>query len=148
LQADDPNGLTVDARYRTMLTLWFAMLMSVVMYAVFVLIANLRVGEPAVAANQKLSLLLVLAGVSSMALSLLIKQMMLSKAIDSQQIASVQPAYVVAWALCEVAALLGLLIHFVAGSRYYFFAFMIAGLGIILHFPQRKYLLAASGQQF
>ncbi len=148
MQPDNSNDPAVDARYRTMLTLWFAMLMSVVMYAVFVLLANVRFFAPPVAANEKLSLLLVLAGASSVALSFLIKELMLSKAINSQQVASVQPAYIVSWALCEVSALLGVLIHFVAGSRYYFFAFIIAGLGIILHFPQKKHLLAASGQQF
>jgi hypothetical protein len=98
--------------------------------------------------NQKLGLLLVCLGLVPMSLSFLVKQILIGKAIDAKNLMSVQQAYVTSWALCEASALLGLLAHFLAASPHYYLGFVIAGIGILLHFPQRKHLLQASGQEF
>ena len=148
MQPIDPNQPNIALRYRTLLTLWFAMLMSVVMYLVFIEIAKIRFASAATSGNQKLSLLLICLSLLPMSLSFLVKQSMLANAIEQQKLQSVQPAYVVAWALCEVATLLGLFLHFALGSRYYYVAFVVGGLGMLLHFPQKKHLLEASSQEF
>jgi hypothetical protein len=137
---EQPN---IEARYRTMLTLWFAMIMSVVMWLVlihFTVTTN--------SANPKLGFLLICLGLVPMSSSFLVKQILIAKAIDRQDAMLIQQAYVVAWALCEAAALLGLLAHFLAVSPFYYVAFIIGGAGMLLHFPQKKHLLAASGQEF
>ena len=139
MQPIDPNQPNILLRYRTLITLWFAIGMSLVMYLVFIHFA-----AATATANQRLSLVLICFSLVPVSLSFLLKPIMLARAVERQRIESVQPAYVVAWALCEVSALLGLLDHFTTGSNYYYFAFAIAGLGILLHFPQRKHLLAAS----
>jgi hypothetical protein len=56
----------------------------------------------------------------------------------------VQPAMVVACAMCEVSALLGVMERFVIGSGEHFLLFLIAAVGIALHFPRRDQLLAAT----
>lgn len=142
----DPRKPEVEARYRTMITLWFALVISVVLY--LIIVSVMRLGASADPSNPRLGLLLLLFSLVPMTLSFLAKQVMLAKAIERQEIAGVQTAYVVAWALCEMPALLGMVIHFAAGSTHFYFAFLIAGLGMLLHFPLKKHLLAASGQEF
>jgi hypothetical protein len=143
MQPIDPNKPNIALRYRTLLTLWFAMFMSQIMYLVFIQLAAFKTN-----ANQRLTVVLICVGLVPAALSFLLKQIILARSVESQRVESVQVAYVVAWALCEIPALLGLVDHFVTGSSYYYLAFVVAGLGILLHFPQRKHLLAASDQQF
>ena len=143
MQPVDPNQPSIALRYRTLLTLWFAMAMSLVIW--LVLIHFVKATNPV---NLEVGLLLICLSLMPMSLSFLVKQIMLGKAIQQQNLMLVQQAYVVAWALCEASALVGLLVHFVAGSPHYYAAFIVGGSGILLHFPQKKHLLAASGREF
>ena len=143
MQPIDPNKPNIALHYRTLMTLWFAMFMSLIMYLVFIHFAAFTTN-----ANQRLTVVLICIGLVPASLSFLLKQIILARSVEGQRVESVQVAYVVAWALCEIPALLGLVDHFVTGSSYYYLAFGVAGLGILLHFPQRKHLLAASYQQF
>jgi hypothetical protein len=140
---NDSNQTNIAQRYRTLLTLWFAMTMSIVLWLVLI---HFVVSTTPV--NQRLGLLLVCLGLVPMSASFLVKQVLMGKAIAGQNLMLVQQAYVTSWALCEAAGLLGLLAHFVAASPHYYFGFIIAGIGILLHFPQKKHLLQASGQEF
>lgn len=143
MQPIEPNQANVDARYRTIIILWVAILISVLSFLIFI---NLTPVAPA--ENRRLSLALNTAGVVPVALSLLLKSKILQQAIDQRRTDLVQVAYIVAMALCEMSALLGLMDHYLTGSNYYPLGFGIALLGMLLHFPQRKYVVAASGQEF
>ncbi len=137
-----PNQPNIASRYRTLMTLWFAMLMSLLMYLLFIRFAPTTANP-----NQRLTLVLICFGLVPASLSFLLKQTMLARSVEKQKVESVQVAYVVAWALCEVSALLGLVDHFVTGSNYFYLAFVVAGLGLLLHFPQKRHLLAATELQ-
>jgi hypothetical protein len=56
----------------------------------------------------------------------------------------VQQAYIVTWAINEVAALLGLMDFFLTNDRYYFVLLIIAALGLLLHFPRREHVVNAA----
>ena len=135
-ETDQPN---IDTRYRTLVILWFAICMSVLIFLVVINFSPV----PA-AANRQLTLALNSLGIVPVALSFLLKQRALVKSVETQRIDLVQSAYVLSFALCESSALLGVVDHFTTGSRYSYFAFVIAGLGLLLHFPQRKNLVNAS----
>ena len=139
----DPSKTNPDARYRTLLILWFALSMSILMYLAFVQLATVEENP-----NQKLSLALNTLSLVPVALSFLFKQKILERSVEEQRVDLVQVAYVVSFAFCEVPALLGLVDHFVTGSKYYIVGFSIAGLGMLLHFPLKKNLIAASYRQF
>jgi len=139
----DPIQTNLDARYRTMLILWFALSMSVLMYLIFVQLTTVEVNP-----NLKLSLALNTLGLVPVALSFLIKQKMLDRSVEEQRLDLVQFGYVISLALSEVPALLGLMDHFLTGSKYYIVGFSVAGLGMLLHFPLKKNLIAASYKQF
>jgi|SRR5580765_7413646 len=139
----DSNQPNIDARYRTLLILWGAICMSIFTFLIMVQF----VPKPATG-NAMLSLALNCAGVVPLGLSFLVKQRILDQAVAQQKLDQVQAAYVVAFALCEAAALLGLADHFITGSRYYYLGFTFGGLGMLLHFPRKRHLLAASSQEF
>ena len=125
----------VELRIRTMRTLWIAMFLSIGAYYVF----TFFVGRPQdVESNGMLFLVLLGMALSTTFISFPIKNRLLARAVEQQQPQLVQQAYILAWALTEVAALLGILDFFLTGSRYYFILFIIAGGGMLLHFPRRE----------
>ena len=137
-----PNGTDqpdLDARYRTLLILWFAICMSVLLFLVLIYMSPVVANE-----NRNLTLALNSVGLVPVALSFLLKQRMLTKSVELQRLDLVQSGYVLAFALCESSALFGLMNHFLTGTKYYYFAFIIAGLGLMLHFPQKQNLVNAS----
>ncbi len=143
MSGSNQKSVTIDERYRTLLILWAGLSTSLVIYLAFIQFVPV-----AAAPNHKLTLLLNTAGLSPIAASFLIKHLLIGKAIDSQRVEQVHTAYIVSWALCEVAGLLGLLDNRATGSRYYWVGFAVAGLGMLLHFPRKQLLLDASQPRF
>jgi hypothetical protein len=131
----------IELRIRTLRTLWFALLLSIVIYYVVTIFMKPS-GEPA--PNPMLSLALLLAGAAMTLVSFLIKSRLLSRAVDQQQVAGVQQAYIAGWAINEIAALLGMLDYFVTGHRHYYLLFIIAFCGLLLHFPRREPVVNAA----
>jgi hypothetical protein len=131
----------IELRIRTLRTLWMALLLSIVVYYVLTIFVKPS-GEPT--PNPTLSLALLLAGISTTLVSFLIKNRLLSRAVEQQQVPWVQQAYVAGWAINEVAALLGMLDFFVTGHRHYSLLFIIAFCGLLLHFPRREPVVNAA----
>jgi hypothetical protein len=139
----DPTEPNIEGRYRTLLTLWAAISMSILIF-----LGMTRFVPATAVTNAMVSLLLNCAGIIPLSLSILLKSQLLSKATQARRIEQVQTAYVVSFALSEMAALLAVLDHFINAGAYYYVGFIFAGLGMLLHFPQKKYLLAAAGREF
>ena len=94
--------------------------------------------------NNTLFLVFVAIALSTTLISFLIKSKLISRAVDQQVVQLVQQAYIAAWAITEVGALLGLVDFFATGNRYYYVLFIISALGLLLHFPQRDHVIHAS----
>jgi hypothetical protein len=140
---ESSNQTNIELRIRTIRTLWIAVLLSIGSYYVFTLVARRpENAEP----NNTLFLVLVGIALSTTLISFLIKDKLLNRAVDQQQVPLVQQAYVVALALCEVAALLGVLDFFMTGDRYYYILFIIGACGQLLHFPRREHVINASAK--
>ena len=135
----DPGPVSIEQRHRTLLILWFAMCVSLIMYLVFIYVAPV-----APAPNPKLTLLLNTVGLIPVAASFLVKQILLAKAVTAQQVQQVHSAYIVSFALCEVSGLLALLDYRMTGSKYYYVGFAIGEIGLLLHFPRKQHLVDAS----
>jgi NADH:ubiquinone oxidoreductase subunit 2 (subunit N) len=134
----------LDKRYQTLVTLWFALLMSIGVYFVvslFVAPAVNQLGNPP---RSLLIVVLTALGTFLVILSFAVKNKLLARSIEKQDTGLVQKALVIACAMCEVSALLGLLEHFVIGNREYYLLFLIAALGTAFHFPGRSQLESAS----
>ena len=126
-----------------MRTLWIAMILSIGAY--FALTFLIRRSE-AHEANPRLSLILLGVAVASTLISFPVKAKLLSRAIELQRVQMVQQTYIVAWAINEVAALLGLLDFLATGDRYYYILFMIGALGQLIHTPRRDDIVNAFGK--
>ena len=151
---NDSNPPIIEVRYRTLFILWFAICMSVLLFLVLVQFTPVKINvqhstcSDCLSSNLRLSLVLNSLAIVPLGISFLIKQRILAQANALQKIDMVQSAYVVAFALCEASALLGLLDHFINGSHLYCVGFIFAGLGMLLHFPRKQHLLDASQGQF
>ena len=130
----------VEAQHRTMLILWFAFLMTIVMYFFLTFVIPREDG----ASNRMLTIVFSAMSVFAVGVSFVVKKKFFARAIDEQQLRLVNTGFIVAAALCEVGALLGLLDFLVALDRYYFLLMGVALLGMLLHFPRRSDLEAAS----
>lgn len=124
-----------------MRTLWIAMLMSIGAYYAF----TFFVGRPeGVEPNNTMFLVLVGIALSTTLISFPIKNKLISQAIEQQHVPLVQQGYIVAWALSELPALLGLLDFFMTANRYFYVLFLIAVFAQLLHFPRREHVINAS----
>ena len=134
------NHTNEDQQYRTLLTLWAALLMSVVIY----FLLTLFIARPATPENRMLPIVFSALSVFLVVVSFAVKSKLLSRAIDSQDMRLVRIGSVVAWAICETSALFGLMDFLLTKDRYYFVLMLIAFVGILLHFPRRSQLLKAN----
>ena len=109
--------------------LWLALFASVGLYfALTFFVGPSEDVEP----NPTLSLILIVAGLSTTLISFVIKSKLIARAIEQQQIQLVQQAYIVAWAVTEVAGLLGFLDFLATGHRHYYILFIISAFGLLL----------------
>ena len=154
MTANEPDQPNIETRYRTIFTLWFAICMSVLLLLVLVRFTPVKITPQPSACPDclspalRLSLILSCLTMVPIGISFLVKQRILGQAIAKQKIDMVQTAYVASFALCESSALLGLLDHFINSSPLYYVGFILAGLGMLLHFPRKQHLLDASQKQF
>jgi hypothetical protein len=125
-----------------MLILWFGLLSSVLLYFLISLVIQRPNGDDR--ENRILTFVLTAVGAFTVIVSMALKQRFLARSLDQQRVKLVQTGYIMALALCEVAALLGLVDRIVTGNRYYYVLFVIALTRIALHWPRRDHLLAAS----
>ena len=135
-----PVDTRVDDSYRRLRIIWLAILAAVV--AAFVVTrlteANFIGGSP------WLFWFFLAIGAANLAVSFYVKQQTLKKAVEAQNLGMAQSAYVVAFAICEAVALLGLVAHLSSGHKFYYFLFVLGGFGVVLHKPQRDDLQAAA----
>lgn len=135
----------LDKRYQTLVVLWLALFMSIGLYFLYSLFMMTPIeADPSTPRRSLLIAVLTAVGTFLVVVSFAVKRKLLERAVESQDVSLVQKGVVLACALCEVCALLGLLERFLVGNRDYFVLFLIAAIGTALHFPRREQLLAAS----
>jgi hypothetical protein len=127
----------VAARFRLFFIMWGAILVSVGLFTTFGVVSGSK-GTP----NPTLSYALAGIGVTMVAVSFLVKQNLVQKAIDKHDIEALQSAHIVTLALCESATLLGIVNHFTTGSRLSWFLFAISVVGILMNFPSKDQIRA------
>ena len=136
--------VNIDARYRTMLILWFALMMSVGMYVFTAVVLKQRLEDTVPQDNRMLSFILAAVGTFSAVVSFPVRSKLLQRSVENQDPGLVQKALVAGCALCEVPALLAILALVILPGRDYLLLFAISIITMALHFPRRSNLLAAS----
>ena len=131
----------IEQRLRTIRVLWFGLFTSLVMFYVFSLVKEpSRDVEP----NSTLTLIFTAVALMAIPLSFVVKSIILKQSVEQQRPELVQQAYIIALAINEVGALLGLLDYLSNIAPYYFVPMIIAACGELLHFPQRQHVIDAS----
>lgn len=142
MQSIGGNARNIDARYRTLLILWFAFLMSVG----FLIVLTLIILDPQHPRSDTTVLSWALCAVGTLlaVISILPKQYMVEQAAAKQVAQLVITGYIIALALAEAAGLFALLLYMLTPGRAYIFMFVISVVAMLAHFPRRTHLLAAS----
>lgn len=133
--------MDIEQRMRTVRILWLALILNI---GVFYFLTRVADRSENVEPNNTLSLALLAIGLSSVLISFLVKSKLVSRAIEQRQVQQVQQGYIVAWAMCEVPALLGLVDFFVTSDPYFYAFFIIAAGADLFHFPRREHFENAS----
>ena len=141
MQSPSELQAKIEERLRTIRILWAALFLSNGVYYVFTRFAE-QPKNPT--PDSTISLALLVIALSTIPVSLVFKKRALALSVQHQRIEIVQQAYIVACAINEAAALLGLVDFYVTGDRYYFALMIIAAFGQLLNFPRRQHLLDAS----
>ena len=130
----------VELRLRTLRMLWLSLFGTIGLYLIMTFFAG---PSEDVEPNPMLSLVFIVVGLATTLLSFLIKSKLIARAIQQQQTQLVQQAYIVTWAVTEVAALLGMLDFFATGHPHYYILFIISAIGFLLNAPRRDHLINA-----
>jgi hypothetical protein len=137
--------IDLNSRYQTLIVLWFALLMSVVMFFVISFLAAPDITPGPTGPSRGMIIFgLTALGTFLVVMSFVVKHKLLERSVDKQDTSLVQKALIVACAMCEISAILGLLGRFLVGNRESYLLFVIAIAGAAAHFPRRSYLEAAS----
>jgi hypothetical protein len=139
---NDPASIEkgIQARYMVLLILWAAQAMALVMFFMLALF----IFERKEGVDVTLFWILSALSVVLVAASIIVKQKLFAQAVERQSAALVQQGQIVAIAMCEAAGLFGLLSRAITGTSYFYLPFIIAAIGMLLHFPKREALMAAS----
>jgi len=143
-----PNYNT-EQSYKTLVIIWFALLFSQIMLLVVVYFAKPEVykfdfNKPLLGENPALVIAFAAIAVANLVLSFVLKKRSIEQAIEKQQIGLVQTGLILAYAFCEASSLLGMVLAFAFSYQYFFLWFGLGIIGVILHFPRREDVVAAS----
>jgi hypothetical protein len=136
--------LELDKRHRNMIVLWFALLFNIAVLFLVSVFAGPPVHEADTPRQSFIIAVITAVGTFLVVISFVVKRKLLEHSVDNQNLDYVQKALIVACAMCEVCAVLGMLELFLIGTRDYFVLFAIAAIGTAFHFPRREQLLAAT----
>ncbi len=131
-----------EARRRGLLLIWGAQLMSLAF--IFLLTYVIR-PESSTDGNHTLAWALGIVGFTTFIVSFLVKRKLLAQAAAKRRIDLGTTAYVLAFAMCEMTALLGFVAYIITGLSYSLHSFIVAAAGLVLHFPARGALAGIEG---
>ncbi|MBV8858586.1 MAG: hypothetical protein JOZ02_16755 [Acidobacteria bacterium] len=132
-------------RLRVMRILWGAFLITVGLFVLVTRLVRPGAGTGAVMGGGNTTVLYALAALalSMVAASFVLKSALYKRAAERQQPDILQAGFILALALCESAALLGLVGLFITWNDYFYLLFALGALGELLHFPRREQVMAA-----
>jgi len=145
----NPQKMSVEEAHRTLVIIWFALLVAQFLFLVIIYFVRPGVfrfdfSKPLLGENAWIIIVFALVAISNLVTSFVLSRKNLNQAVAEQNIGLVQAAMIVGCALCEAISILGLILVFAYSYQYFFLWFALGILGMILHFPKRGNLVAAS----
>lgn len=139
----------MHVEYKTLVVIWFALLTSQVLFLLLVYFFKPELfvldASKSLLADKPL-ITLVFAGLALVfvILSFVLSRQHMRRAIQDQDAGCVQTGLVLGCALSEVPSLLGLVLAFAFDHPYFYLWIALGALGILLHFPRKGNLDAAT----
>jgi hypothetical protein len=142
MQSIGGKAAKIDSRFRIMLILWFAFLMSIGF--LFVLTLIMRNPQRPESDSTVYTWTISMIGTIAAVVSILAKKYMINQAIKKQDMLVVFTGHIVAFGLTESAAVFALLLYMMTPGRAYIFLFIISAIVMLVHYPRRMHLMDAS----
>ncbi len=140
---------SVEAQYKTMVVIWVALLMSQFLFVLMLVFIKPNLfkfdfSKPIAGVSGAMVLGFAVAAVTAVLFSFGFRKRLNARAVAEQDTGQVQSGLIIALALCEASSLFGLALAFAFDYQYFFLWIGLGILGMILHFPKRDELHAAS----
>ncbi len=143
------QNTSAEQTYRLLMIIWFALFMSQFMFFVVIYFGKRELfafdaTKSVLGENPLIILVFALIAVSNLIISVFLGKTFTNRAVEEQRVTLIQTGMIVGCALSESISLLGIFLAF-AFSYQYFFIWIAFGLfGMILHYPRRDKIHAAS----
>lgn len=146
----------IEGQYHTMVVIWASLIMSQLMFVVLVYFTRpdlfrfefnqpfLGGGRGDTGSTAALIIGFAAVAVTAVVLSFAFKRRLFERAVAEQNPAQVQTGLVIAMAFCEASSLIGLALAFAFDYQYFFLWIALGMVGMLLHFPRRDSLDAAT----
>lgn len=135
----DSQAKVVERNLKILFLLWLIFLGSTALYAIMLWLIERR-GSAREEGRLTLNWLLCFMGLVSVASSVIVKRVLLALAVARRKIWQVVRAYIIAFALCEAAAIFGVVVFFLTRDRLAYLMFALAAMAIAAHYPRREHL--------
>jgi hypothetical protein len=146
---NQPTSQLAASRFRGLIIIWLAQIASLVMLSVLAFV--LRPSSANEAADRTTLVALAVAALGALAVSFFVRARFVSRAVAERRPDLVTTGHVIAFALCEACAVIGLVARFMTGAVEAIYFFLAALVGFLLLFPRRAQIEAATpdaGQDF
>jgi hypothetical protein len=139
----------MQVEYKTLVVIWFALLTSQVLFLLLVYLVKpelfvLDASKSLLADKPLITLVFAALALVFVILSFVLSRQHMRRAIQDQDAGCVQTGLVLGCALSEVPSLLGLVLAFAFDHPYFYLWIALGAFGILLHFPRKGNLDAAT----
>lgn len=129
--------------YRTNLVLWSAFLMSqsvffMVLYFAKPELFKFDFSKPLLGENLIVIVIFGFMAIMNLFVGLFLRIQGTQRAIDEQKPMLLQSSLILGLAFCESLSILGLVLAFAFNYQYFFLWFILAIIGMMLHYPKRQ----------
>jgi F0F1-type ATP synthase membrane subunit c/vacuolar-type H+-ATPase subunit K len=144
MQPDETRQPDPAKLYRILIIIWAAMFTSITLF--LLLAAFIAPEQPQAQAdgNRTMTIIFATVGILVAIASVIFRHRLVAQAVERQQPQQLFPAYIVAFALSEAAAIFGLLNRFTTSDRYYYLLFIVAFIALLLNLPRQSDVVNAS----
>lgn len=139
----------MQVEYKTLVIIWFALLTSQVLFLLLVYFLKpelfvIDASRSLLADQPVITLVFAALALVFVILSFVLSRQHMRRAIEDQDAGCVQTGLVLGCALSEVPSLLGLVLAFAFDHPYFYLWIALGAFGILLHFPRKGNLDAAT----
>lgn len=139
----------IDQKYRTLAILWLILLFSQLLFVVVIYSSKAELfsdrREQSSFGNESTVVFgAAFLAIANLAISFFFRRKAIEQGIAEQKPEYIQTALIIGCAFCEAISIIGLVLALVFEYQYFYLWMVVGFIGIFLHFPRRKNLVAAT----